>query len=434
MSGGLAPAIAADIDDIQRRIDALETEVQRLKVDLAVQKETARAREAKRANEPAFKVSTKGGLKIESTDGDFKFRIGGRLMADSAWYDQDRSQLGDGTELRRARVSLSGTLFEDWDFETEYDFAGDDVSIKDALLEYNGFEPMSLTVGNFKAPFSLEELTSSRYITFMERSLPNAFAPGRRLGLGGRTHGENWTAALGVFGSEVGGDAAGEGDEGWDATARLTYAPLSDETLAAHLGAAVRYNDPADETTRFRARPESHVTDVRFVNTGTIADVADTVSWGSELAFVYGPFSLQGEYVRTLVQRNTGTDLAFDGWYAYVSYFMTGESRAYNAKKGRFGRVKPHRSLGDGGFGAVELAARYSAIDLDDDDVTGGGESNFTLGLNWHLNPSVRFMANYIWVDNDANAQGNAANLLAGVADAGDDDPNVFQIRAQFDF
>lgn len=333
-------------------------------------------------------------------------------------------KMGDGTEFRKARLELEGTIFGDWDYEFEIDFADGDADIKDAYFRYNAFWPARITVGQFKEPFSLEEITSSKFITFMERSLPNEFVPGRNIGIGVHTHGEVWTAAGGMFGEAFDDDTKDEGDEGWGLTGRMTYAPFHSDTRVLHFGAAASYRDLDDEkTVKFNARPESHVTDVKFVDTGKIKNTCGLIKYGLEAAGVLGPFSLQGEYISTGVCRDDGAeDVDFDGWYLYGSWFFTGESRHYKFKKGAFGRVKPISELG-----ALELAARYSTIDLNDDPITGGNEKNITFGLNWHLNPQVRFMFNYIIVDNDEDSDADG-DLV------GDDDPRIFQTRFQIDF
>ena len=121
------------------------------------------------------------------------------------------------------------------------------------------------------------------------------------------------------------------------------------------------------------------------------------------------------------INRDRGMpDATLDGWYTYVSWFLTGESRAYEFEDGEFARVKPMKNVGSDGFGAWEIAARYSTIDLDDGLVNGGTENNITIGVNWYLNPQVRFMANYVHVDTNSNA--------------GNDNPDVIQFRGQLDF
>jgi phosphate-selective porin OprO/OprP len=188
-----------------------------------------------------------------------------------------------------------------------------------------------------------------------------------------------------------------------------------------HLGAAGSWRTPDDaDTIRFRQRPESHVTDVRLVNTGAI-DADDFTRGGAEAAAVLGPFSLQGEYIGAHVNRQTpgAPDVWFDGWYALGSWFLTGESRAYEFERGAFGNVKPQRVVGQGGIGAWELLARYSNIDLLDEDIEGGEQDDLTIGLNWYPTSNLRLLLNYVRVL-DVNG-GSSARV----------EPAAFQARAQ---
>lgn len=173
---------------------------------------------------------------------------------------------------------------------------------------------------------------------------------------------------------------------------------------------------------RFRERPEVRVDGARLVDTGNIAGVDDSQSYGLEFAGVYGPFSVQSEFIQTKLKRDGASDLDFDGWYAYASYFLTGESRAY--KNGIFDRTKPKSPVGKGGYGAWEVAARYSTLDLNDDTVTGGELDNVTLGVNWYATDNIRFAANYVNVL-DVDRPGNANDDLDG---------DIFAVRAQVDF
>ena len=358
-------------------------------------------------------VSTKGGLKVETDDGNFLFRAGGRIHLDAAFHDDDQSDLNDGTNFRRARLFLGGTIYRDWGFKAQYDFAEDDVAAKDVYLQY---KPWGITVGQFKQPLGLEELTSSNYITFAERALPAALATSRRIGIGYKTGSDNYSFAASVYGRDVGDSVAD--DEGFGIGGRLTYAPWASDTGALHLGVAAGMESPrlGDDAARFRARPEANVDGGRLIDTGTIAAVDDITKYGVEAAWVQGPFSLQAEYLATEVSRTGGNpDVDFDGYYVFGSWFLTGESRPYSAKKGSFGRVKPAAASG-----AWELAARYSNLNLNDGAITGGEMDNWTLGLNYYMNANARLMFNYIAVDTDDNA--------------GNDDPSIFLMRAQVDF
>ena len=369
-------------------------------------------------------IETEGGLEVATYDGEFSFELGGRLMIDAAHYNESLNTLGDGTELRRARIEMEGSMYGDWAYEFSVDFSDKDADIKDAYFSYMGTDPLRIQIGQFKEPFSLEELTSSRYITFMERALPNEFAPGRHIGISARQYWDTWTVTAGVFGEAFDDDADDEGDEGWSLAGRLTYSPWHDDRNALHLGTAFSRQWTNDEhTVKYSARPESHITDVKYLNTGKITDTKTVDLLGLEAAIVSGPWSLQGEYIATRLERTAGLDeLDFNGWYLYGSWFPTGESRHYKFKKSAFGRVKPISQSG-----AWELAVRYSDMELDDADITGGRERNWTLGVNWYINPRVRLMANYIWVDNNINADDDGDVF-------GSDAPTIFQTRLQLDF
>jgi phosphate-selective porin OprO/OprP len=372
-------------------------------------------------------VKHTGPLKWETNEGEFKLQVGGRIMADAAFYDEDNVNLNgeSGTEFRRARLFVAGTMFHDWDWKAQYDFAGNEAEIKDAYIRYTGFDWGKITVGQFKQPFGLEELTSSKYITFMERAMPvDAFATSRRIGLGASHASDHWTFAASLYGREEGDDT--DGDQGYGAGARLTWAPWNEKGRVLHLGAAGAWEDPNDNNVRFRTRFETHKTSTRLVDTGNIPDPDSFTRYGAEAATVLGPFSLQGEYIGVAASSNDESDPDFNGWYVYGSWFLTGESRAY--KKGAFSRVTPKSTVGKGGgIGAWELAVRYSTIDLDDADTLGGEEDNITIGVNWYATKYVRFMANYVMAD--------ASPVSVDVdPNREDDDPNVFQVRAQIDF
>ena len=390
---------------------------------------------ANKAIEDEVKVTMKGGhIKFKTGDDEFKFQVGGRVMVDSAWYMANSNtnpskDWGNGTELRRARIFLKGTVWDNWDFKFQYDFTDSGADgIKDAFIRYTGLKqyidhPLNITVGNFYEPFSLEQLTSSKYITFMERALPNAFVPGRSLGVAANSYGNvldgGWTAAVGWFADGVSANNKDGQNEGNAVAGRVTFAPWAGKTEVLHFGGAAEYRTYDSESISISQRPEAHTADNKMVNTGKFkAD--SSMKWGVELAGVYGPFSVQGEYMQDRIDlTDYAEDANLSGWYGYASWFITGESRKYSKKSGIFGRVIPKTIVGQGGWGAWELAGRYSNLNLADGPINGFKEDDITIGLNWYATPSIRFMANYIfaWSDNPEYTN-----------------PNIAQVRGQIDF
>ena len=152
---------------------------------------------------------------------------------------------------------------------------------------------------------------------------------------------------------------------------------------------------PADEAIRFLERPESHLAPI-FVDTGDI-DATDSRTFIVEAAMVRGPFSLQTEFATTYVTA-TETDLRFKTFYAYATYFLTGESRRYDSRRASFGAVRPRQTFTDftDSYGAVEIAFRYSHLDLDDKEINGGILNDCTTAVNWYPNNNARVMANLI--------------------------------------
>ncbi len=364
--------------------------------------------------------------------------VQGRVQADTLFFNQNadsRTRLGDiqdATYFRTARIGVGGDAFEVFSYRLEVDLAARntygaaaDVSVtsfKDAYIEVKEL-PLagSVQIGHYKEPFSLEELTSSRFISFMERGLPSAFVPGRNMGIRAmNTYGEeSGTWAVGVFREMTDiPPFRADDDGGRSITARLTWLPWYDEATEGrglfHVGFAGSYRDDDDEIVRFRSRPEvgmmrdSAGADRNVVDTGNIADVADSLLYGPELAWVYGPLSVQSEWIGASVHRTgANADAFFSGYYVYVSYFLTGENRPYKRTAGCFDRVKPFENFfrvrdGDGnvrtGRGAWEVLYRYSTIDLQDTaaGVNGGTADDHTLGLTWYWTPYAKLMFNYI--------------------------------------
>jgi len=370
---------------------------------------------------PEWTVKWKDGVRVESADEAFKIRFGGRLQYDWTWASEDnriREELGelkDGSETRRARLYVSGTLYEATDFKLQFDWAGGDSQLKDGYIGLNNL-PVYVKIGHFKEPFSLEALTSSKYVTFMERTpVVGVFAPLRNAGiaLSSTAMDKKLTWAIGGFritdnqGSVI-------DDDSYSTAVRVTGTPLYDDggKRLLHVGGAAGFRK-LPGSIRFRARPPLHNTDRLVDSQATVTDPVtgeertiringdDAWTWGLESALVQGPISLQGEIIWASVDTTDGTDFDGVGWYAQVSYFLTSEHRPYKQKSGAFDGVKPNENYGKGGKGAWEVAARYDWLDLTDAESVAGELRDVSIGINWYLNPAVRLTANYIYTDRE---------------------------------
>ncbi|MDA1342585.1 MAG: porin [Proteobacteria bacterium] len=392
----------------------------------------------------------KKGLQVESADKNFKFKLGGRIHADSSFSSGDNfagvsSDANDGTEIRRARMRFEGVFYKDWLFRTEADFADDNVNVKDAFIQYLGLKKYAnITVGQQKQNFSRELQESSNDMMFTERSLMNILnAPtvDRAIGLNFETNGKNYTGKLGIYGDSIkpqrtsGAEITNAADEGWGISSRIIYNPIIEKTKLIHLGVAGNYRIPDDSLDVAKATglkmlyETTNMSNLNLIEK-SISKVNDIKQLGLEGAGMYGPFSVGGEYTRMWVDRNGGeNNVALDGWYAETAYSITGESRGY--KNGNFGYLKPAKpfSLKNGGWGAWEVATRYSAANMNDGTFTGGELSNITVALNWYINKNIRLQGNYTRM---LDIKNSPLTTASGSAINGDNTSlDTFMLRAQ---
>ena len=219
---------------------------------------------------------------------------------------------------------------------------------------------------------------------------------------------------------------------GFNLTGRITGIPVYGDggRKLLHLGLGYSHgfrdeNDP-DKRVELATVPESNLKDDTLVDTGKLA-VDNLNQLNLEFALVYGPLSFQGEYLHVFTDSETEGDPDFSGYYAFVSYFLTGENPIYGKGSAAFFRQIPRQNFGfgKGGWGAWELALRYSTINLNDNRIQGGKERNLTLGLNWYLNRKLRFMFNYIRAE--VKDRGTTPVVPEGNTD-------IFQMRFQIEF
>ena len=412
-------SFTADDPALADRVADLEGELKKIQDAEAAAKRRAAGRPS---------ISVRGRMHLDTA------LFSGSALDDGNWADNTEN----GTKFRRTRLGAGGAMFDVYRWQIEMDFAGrsgnfQQTAFKDVFLEMTDLPYLrTIKIGHFKEPASLEELTSSNHITMMERSVVNCFIPARNIGVqvGGPNELETATFHIGLFREVDETPPVSKSQSGGNnVTMRATWLPWYDEATEGrgllHVGGYYSYRDCEDDELRFRQRPDNSFSG-RFVDTRDM----DATHWhlvGVELAMVYGPFSVQSEYVKALVNRPEDANVGFDATYVEVSYWLTGEHRAYRRSSGRFDRVTPFENVfrvrdEDGfirmGRGAWQLTYRYGYIDLVDGDVNGGLGNVHTMGVNWHLTRNSRLMANYI----QATRGGEDGYL------------NAVTMRAQFDF
>ena len=360
----------------------------------------------------------KDGLHLDSTQKYFRMKVNTLVVGDGGFIGADNELMrafpeleGWHARLRRLQLTMRGWISEFVDFQLQIDFA-DVRAIRDNWIGFKVPLLGHIKAGNMKEPVSLSELTGAKFTTFMERPLPPlAFAPGRNIGT--MAHNaiveSRMTWAAGGFWNTRSLSQVGEGRDavshsnGFNFTARITGLPMYEDEgrKLLHLGLSYshqfRGENYSDPEVQVQPRPETFLTDDRLVNTGTfIPDRGDLIN--PELAIVAGPLSFQSEYFLNIIDAPSVGNPRLWGFYLFGSYFLTGESRAYNKSNGAFSQVDPIQNFhfGQSGWGAWELGLRFSYVDLNDGDISGGKESNLTAGLNWYLDSNTRLMLNYV--------------------------------------
>ncbi len=408
------PAVSAVGEEAVTReeFEQLKSELAELKNRAVTPGTVPAAAEQTPGGEPIFGEYRDDGFHAVSRDGKFDVRIGGRIHIDGAFFSSDEAirsaaaaipgndPFESGWEVRHPRIYLKGRIYNDFICKIDYTFS--DETVGDAYLGVAGVPVLgTVIVGKAARAFGNDPGPSSNYTLFMEYANTIIFGAGKQVGLAAGTpildRRVSWAAQAFQF-------VDGKGlrtEDNYNFNARLTGLPWyrDDGREMLHLGTSYSYRSSKNDY-RLRAKPENHLAPY-LVDTGDIA-IERANLFVLEGAWVTGPFSLESEWYSSLVEREDGlSSLFFSGFYVQSSLFLTGESRGtqYVTSYGEFDSpVEPDRdfSLRGGGWGAWQLTARYSCLDLNDKDIRGGILGDLTLGLNWQLNPNLRWMLNYI--------------------------------------
>ena len=397
----------------------------------------------------------KGGPLFEDKEAGWSFKPRGRLQYDAAFIEDPKNQLtndklsrnlGFNSRVRRIRLGAEGTIPGGFGYKFEMDYANGSVGFGDAIITYApAGKPFSFAIGNHETFEGLEQITSSRFISFLERAQMNdAFGHTRRIGASISLKNKTDTLRFGA-GLFTAHSIDGSFDnDGWIAAARGTYSPQFAGGML-HLGGNLQFRNfqsnnggtasssqgapSTNQLGRYRARPFLQTTDVRFVDTGSFAAKSDTIM-GVELAGIFKSLHFAGEAQWTKVKAYSAGDIeagldafgsggantawvptgdpSFFSWYAEVGYYLTGETRGY--KSGMWDRTKVLNPFSKGGWGAVQLNARYDYLDLDSKKLKNGCTNNFNTGVCTPGSLVSRltrggkqqgFLASLIWIPED---------------------------------
>jgi phosphate-selective porin OprO and OprP len=331
--------------------------------------------------------------------------IFGRLQQDFGWIDDDAFGTPDGSEARRARIGVSGNLAEGIDFKMEVDFAsfdGSGAAFTDAYMKFSSLPVGVVQVGHFKEPFSLNELTSSRFITFTERN--DTFAPARNSGIMASDKNDDLTWQLGAFWDtsknlDTGGNSAAY-------TGRVVYRPVYADKGASlvHLGAAISVRENQSNAYSYGTRSGIHMLAGKTASATMTADGLTLV--GLEGAWQEGSMHAEVEYVQA-----DGDSDSFTTWYVQGGFFLTGEHRGYKTSSAAFNRVKPNTPWGESGNGAWEIAGRINTVDLSD-SAADEAATQLALALNWYLTAYTRISFSVYSGDSDVPGRESVTGAL----------------------
>jgi phosphate-selective porin OprO/OprP len=373
---------------------------------------------------------------LQSADGAYSIGLTGDIQFDSGGYASFHpdskvvgpQELSNGVNARRARIGVTGTAANNFAFALVYD-AGNSSDqtakgIETAQIIYNGLRGAAFEIGYSNTFFTLDQSTGSNDTLFMERASPSNIATNFNAGDARANAGVRFFGDRYWIGGYVTGPASGDSHtltgERFGAFQRVAVQALTGKDYSVHLGVGVdellqapNSGNGTANTLSLSDQPELRIDPTTLLSTGTIGTLAAPVSGGYvldiETAATFRNFFWQGEYYHYAVDRQGVADASFDGGYGEVSWTLTGEHHAYNPQAASYFRISPKKpfSLADGQWGAWELAARVSYVDLDSNflpgqslssqpaAVDGGIQRGYSFGVNWYPNDLIRFILDY---------------------------------------
>lgn len=436
-----ASLAAARADTTSERIQALEEQIQTLNDQVVDLKRSTgdQYTDVQNRADAALKVTLNNGRPTLATaDGNFSASLRATVQFDWGGYFQNSAttatltpalgrELSSGSNFRRAQFGLDGTLFKNWSYSFIYDFGGSNGAeqqgrVSSAYIQYSGAAPFQIRIGAFAPYTGLEDSTSASDVLFPERSSASELSR-NNTGGDGRSAvqiaaiGEDYLAAVSYSGaSATTGAVFGEQQA---VNARLAYLFFSDidTKLVGSLTGIYEFqpqksvaNAPGATNITLADRPELRVDGTQLI--GTTIDANSLYIGGGEAGLTWKSLYAQGGYFTYQVKRRASalSDPDFSAWYVQAAWTLTGETRPYDSSRAAFRNPKPDHPFDFGdesGYGAWEIAVRYSVANLNFDanllpaagGVRGGEQKIATAGLHWYPNSALKIGFDYYHVE-----------------------------------
>jgi phosphate-selective porin OprO and OprP len=399
------------VEQLQKRNAELEAEVSSLKKQTAAVPEgkikTKAFHDGKSYVEKAVVEEEKPPIFVVPRASELKLVLGGYIQANYEGGDVSafegrfgQTALDDRFRLRRARINLTGEFAEQFDFKIEGEFENSDgissnrtaFSGTDIFVNWHQFPEAQIKIGQWKAPFGLEQLTPDPTLIIIERSLPTgAITPERQIGvqLWGKPFTNVWpeqkdllTYYAGIFNGN-GRNTTINDNNAFMYVGRLELMPFKGKIFGQNsslkLGADV-LNSRDDTGTNISQSLNLLVNDDGSLSPFVLSTPAERTAWSADAWFNLGPFDLIGEYLQEKVHGLTLNgepgipDFTTNGYYITAAYYLI-------PKK-------------------LQAAVRWEG--LNPGQMGNDGIHSITGGLNYYIHgDDLKLMINYIhtWSD-----------------------------------
>ena len=436
-AAGLA-LLLTGVGHTQSLEDRLKTLEEKLKVRV----------EEEKGSSPAIDLFFKDGLQAKSRDGNFELHIGGRVIIHARAFSRNNERVSsDSFSIRETKIDLMGKLWKDWEFRVEAQSTGPNFFIDDAYIGFVRFKWLKIRAGQFKAPFSMDQVTSTLFIDFPERAAMDRLAPSYELGIqvSGEPVEKIWSYAL--MASNGTGRAGIDENSDKDLTFRTWVRPGATSESAffkgLHLGLNASYGRIDKKSGVMPYTFSNPFTQTVFASPGATAPAVkfdeSRSRLSGEFAWLIGPAAIKAEYTRTNDQYsrlasgdNHHTHIT--AWYATAMWMITGEQKTWD-------RPRPARPLfgPEGGFGSLEVLARFSRWEFNRNildsgilnrDTSARTADEYAVAVNWYPNANVRVTLSYAWVNYKSDAHTEPVVVNGKRFDKED----VVLLRIQVDF